>query len=94
MARYRRRDALEFRIATGLEIDGVPYTVDLSCKRATGVPGYRMTLAYVADDGSRTAFVELEPAQGREEARERAEALGGDPVALAEMLRSRAGERP
>ncbi|MFQ5890882.1 MAG: hypothetical protein ACE5JR_12690 [Gemmatimonadota bacterium] len=92
MARYRRRDSIETRLAEDLEVEGVRYTVDLIAKRATGVTGYRLTLAFLARDGSRTAFVDLEPAPGREEAKARAESLRSDPAALRGLLRGRSEE--
>lgn len=94
MARYRRRDAIELRVASGLEIDGTTYTVDVIAKRATGVPGYRMTAAFVAEDGSRTAFVDLGPAPGRDEAKAKAEQLSRDPASVRELLRAGSAEAP
>lgn len=75
MARYRKRDALEARLADELEAEGHTFTVDLTAKRATGIEGYRVTVAFLGLEGAENFFVELEPAESREEAQRRAEAL-------------------
>ena len=89
MARYRKSDALELRLADEVEAGGRRFTADLTAKKATGVPGFRMTLAFLELDGPGGVFVDLEPAPGREEARRRAEALRGDPARLARILAER-----
>lgn len=87
MARYRKRDQIEVSVADGLEVDGERYSVDLIAKRATGVDGYRCTLSFVAEGGGENAFVDLEPASGRSEARRRGEGLREDPDRLRRLLR-------
>lgn len=89
MARYRKSDALEMRLADEVEAEGRVFTADLSAKKATGVPGFRMTLAFLELDGPGSVFVDLDPAPGREEARRRAEALRADPARLAGILADR-----
>ena len=89
MARYRKSDALEVRLADEVEAEGRRFTADLAAKKATGVPGFRMTLAFLEIDGSGSAFVDLEPVPGREEARRRAEELRADPARLARILADR-----
>ena len=91
MARYRRGDQIESRVANELDVDGVVFTVDLIAKKATGVDGYRLTLSCLQVDGPGSRFVRLEPADTREEAEDRAEALAGDPDRLRDLLRA-AGE--
>lgn len=92
MARYRRRDQLEIRVAEALEAAASRWSADLIAKRATGVPGYRMTLAFLELCGDGSAFVELEPAPSREVVEERGQALAADPARLRELLEAeRAG---
>lgn len=86
MARYRRRDATETRLADSLEVDGRTFTVDLIAKRATGVEGYRMTLAFLEVSGPGSFFVDLEPADTRDEATRRAGELGADQGELRRLL--------
>lgn len=92
MARYRRRDALEERLAEALDVDGRTFTVDLIAKRATGVQGYRTTLAFLEREGAGSFFVDLEPAESKEEAGRRAEELAADPVRLRRLLEGELGE--
>lgn len=87
MARYRRGDQREERVAEELESDGRIYRVDLIAKRATGVEGWRMTLAFFEIDGPESAFVNLEPAESREEVTGRVERLRGNPRRLLRLLR-------
>lgn len=87
MARYRRKDQIEVSVADGLEVDGERYAVDLIAKRATGVEGFRCTLSFIAESGGPNAFVDLDPAAGRREVRERGEELRGRPGRLRELLR-------
>lgn len=87
MARYRRKDQIEVSVADDLEIDGRSYSVDLIAKRATGVEGFRCTLSFIAGGEGPNAFVDLEPAAGRREARERGEELRERPERLRELLR-------
>lgn len=89
MARYRRRDALEIPLADRLEIDGRSFTAELIAKRATGVEGYRMTLAFLEIEGAGGFFVDLDPAESRDEVTRRAETLADDPDGLRERLRER-----
>ncbi len=89
MARYRKRDAVEMRLADDLAADGRRFTIDLIAKRATGVEGYRMTLAFLELDGDASFFVDLEPAASREEATSRGEALAADPGRLRTLLEER-----
>lgn len=91
MARYRRRDQVEATVLDELVVDGTRYGVDLIGKRATGVEGYRMTLAFLADAGEQSAFVELEPAATRAEVRRRAEELAKDRERLVRLLREEKG---
>lgn len=88
MARYRRKDQIEVPVAEALEVDGGTYSVDLIAKRATGVEGFRCTLSFIAEEGGPNAFVDLEPAPGRREARERGEALRDDPGKVRDLLRA------
>lgn len=89
MARYRKRDQMEVRVADDLEgPDGGRYSVDLIAKRATGVDGFKCTLSFIAEEGGRNAFVDLEPASGRQQARARGDELGEDPERLRELLRA------
>lgn len=89
MARYRKSDALELRLADEVEAAGRRFSADLIAKKATGVPGFRMTLAFLELDGPGSVFVDLEPAPGREEARRRAEELVAEPARLAAVLAER-----
>ena len=91
MARYRRKDQIEVPVAEGLEVDGSTYSVDLIAKRATGVDGYRCTLSFIAEEGGANAFVDLEPAPGRREARERGEELRDEHEKLRDLLRGELG---
>ncbi len=91
MARYRRQDQIERRVAERLEAGGTRWDVDLIAKRATGVPGYRMTLAFLESEGSAGAFVELDPAPSREDAEERAGELAADPGHLRALLEAERG---
>lgn len=89
MARYRKRDAIEERLSDRVEAEGRAFTADLIAKRATGIQGYRMTLAFLElgnGGGSASFFVELEPAGSREEAQERADRLRGEPERLRRLL--------
>lgn len=87
MARYRRGDQIESRLSDHLEVEGTAYSVDLIAKKATGVDGYRVTLSCIEVDGGGSRFVRMEPADTREEVRERAAELADDPAALRELLR-------
>jgi hypothetical protein len=89
MARYRRKDALEIRLRDDVRGRDTIWTVDLIAKRATGVAGWRMTLAFLEREGPGSAFVELPPAATREEATERAETLRDDPARLVGLLADR-----
>lgn len=91
MARYRRKDQIEVPVAEELEVDGSTYSVDLIAKRATGVDGFRCTLSFIAEEDGANAFVDLEPAAGRREARERGEELRDEPEKLRDLLRSELG---
>lgn len=86
MARYRRRDQIEIRLTESLDAASSRWSADLIAKRATGVSGYRMTLAFLELEGDGSAFVELDPAPSREEAEERGEALRADPDRLRSLL--------
>ena len=86
MARYRKRDSLEIRLVDGVEAAGRTFSADLIAKRATGVRGYRMTLAFIEVAGSASYFLDLEPAASREEAQVRAESLRAEPVLLQRYL--------
>jgi hypothetical protein len=86
MARYRRGDQIERRVTDALEASGSRWSVDLIAKRATGVPGYRMTLAFLEVDGARSAFVELDPEPTREGAEARGAALASDSAQLRSLL--------
>lgn len=93
MARYRKRDAIETRLADALEADGRTFTADLIAKRFTGVEGYRMTLAFLELEGAGSFFVDLDTAPSREEVSRRAEELRGDPAKLRGLLQGElAGE--
>ena len=86
MARYRKRDAFEERVADEIEADGHRFTVDLIAKRATGVEGYRMTLVFLELGDSTSYFVELDPAESREAAERRVESLRTDEAELLRLL--------
>lgn len=89
MARYRKRDAIEARLSDRVEAEGRAFTADLIAKRATGIQGYRVTLAFLEvgnDGGSASFFVELEPAASREEAQELADRLRDEPERLRHLL--------
>lgn len=86
MARYRRRDAIEERVSDRVEAEGRAFTADLIAKRATGVEGYRMTLALLELDGDGSFFVDLESAESREEAQRRATELREDPSRVRDLL--------
>lgn len=86
MARYRRKDSLEMRLADDLRAGGRAFSADLIAKRATGVEGYRMTLAFLELDGEASFFVDLEPVPTREEAARRGEALAEDHGRLRSLL--------
>lgn len=91
MARYRRRDAVEHRLADELEVDGRRYTVDLVAKRATGVEGYRTTVSFASLEGGESLFAELDPTDSREEATRIAEELRADPERLRALARAERG---
>ncbi len=86
MARYRKSDQIERRVADGLEAEGTTWTVDLTAKKATGVEGYRLTLSYLEVDGPGAEFVQVDPADDRPGVEERADALADDPDRLRELL--------
>lgn len=86
MARYRRGDQIEERVSEDLRVDDSAYTVDLIAKKATGVDGYRLTLSYIAVDGTESHFVRLEPADSREAAKDRAKELAGNAERLRHLL--------
>lgn len=86
MARYRKSDQIERRLADGLEVEGTVYTVDLIAKKATGVEGYRMTLSFIDRDGTDSRFARLDPAEDREEVERRAGELSGDDDRLRSLL--------
>ena len=86
MARYRRRDAVEARLSDDVRAEGRTFSADLIAKRATGIEGYRMTVAFLEREGEGHFFVELEPAPTREEAQRRAEELQNDVHSLRELL--------
>lgn len=77
---------METRLADDLSVAGRTFTADLIAKRATGVRGYKMTLAFIERDGAESHFVDLDPASSRDEAEERAEALRADPGLLEQQL--------
>ncbi len=79
-------------MAEDLAANGRAFTADLIAKRATGVAGYRVTLAFFEVDGPRNVIVDLSPAQSREEVAERARTLSGDVEGLLSMLRKGLGE--
>lgn len=89
MARYRRRDSFEMRVSEAIEANGRSYTADLIAKHATGVAGYRVTLAFFELDGPHSAIVQLPPAASRAEVQSRAESLRADSAALARLLTDR-----
>lgn len=86
MARYRRRDSFEMRVSDSVEAEGRTYTADLIAKHATGVAGYRVTLAFFELDGPHNVIVQLPPAASRAEVQARADSLRADPEALARLL--------
>lgn len=88
MARYRRKDRIEVPVAEGLEVDRSTCSVDLIARRATGVDGLRRPLQFIAEEGGSNALVDLDPAPGRREARERGEQLRGGPEKPRELLRA------
>ncbi len=89
MARYRRRDSFESRVSDAVEVKGRTFTADLIAKHATGVAGYRVTLAFFELDGPHNAIVQLPPAISRAEVQARADSLRADPAALARLLAER-----
>jgi hypothetical protein len=89
MARYRRRDSFESRVSEAVEAEGLTFTADLIAKHATGVAGYRVTLAFFELDGPRNAIVQLPAAASRAEVEARADSLRADPDALARLLAER-----
>lgn len=91
MARYRRGDQHELRVADDLEAEGAAWTVDLIAKKATGVEGYRLTLSYIEEDGDRAEFVGLDPVDTRAEVEELAAALSDDADRVREILASAGG---
>jgi len=91
MARYRRRDQIEERVAEALDAAGSRWSVDLIAKRATGVRGYRVTLAFLEAGGERSAFVELDPVPGRDHASARAAELRDAPDRLRDLLEAELG---
>lgn len=91
MARYRRGDQHELRVADDLEARGTAWTVDLIAKKATGVEGYRLTLSFIEVDGTGAEFVGLDPVDSRDEVEELAGALSGDPERIREILASADG---
>jgi len=91
MARYRRRDQIEERVTGALDAAGSRWSVDLIAKRATGVPGYRVTLAFLETEGARSAFVELEPAPSREAASALAVRLREAPERVRSLLEEELG---
>lgn len=91
MARYRRRDSFEIRVSDSVEAGGGVYTADLIAKHATGVAGYRVTLAFFELDGPHSVIVQLPSAASRAEVQARAESLRADPAALAALFAERSG---
>ncbi|MFW6193590.1 MAG: hypothetical protein ACOC83_08915 [Gemmatimonadota bacterium] len=91
MARYRRRDQQEYSVADRLEAGGRRYAVELIAKKATGVEGYRLTLSYLETDGPDSAFVQLDPADTRDEVEDRARELSADPDRLRRLLAEQRG---
>lgn len=91
MARYRRGEQHEIRVADGLEAGGTVWTVDLIAKKATGVEGYRMTLSFLEADGTGAEFVGLDPVDSRAEVEEVAGTLAGDPDRVREILAAAQG---
>lgn len=87
MARYRRHDQVDLQIAEGLAVDGKAYEVDLIAKKATGVRGFRVTLAFIGPQGGDNAFVDLEPVGTRQEAEDLAADLQEKPDELRHLLR-------
>ena len=86
MARYRRGDQHEIRVADELAAGGATWTVDLIAKKATGVEGYRLTLSFIETDGSASEFVGLDPVDTRGEVEARAGELADDPDRVREIL--------
>lgn len=94
MPRYRRGEQVTLHLHDALEIDGTSYEVDLIAKRATGVRGYRVTVAFIAEEGSRNVFAELDPVESREAAEEVAGELLEDREGLRRLHREQgAGAR-
>lgn len=78
-------------MADRLEAGGRRYAVELIAKKATGVEGYRLTLSYLETDGPDSAFVQLDPADTRDEVEDRARELSADPDRLRRLLAEQRG---
>jgi hypothetical protein len=76
-------------VSDAVEVKGRTFTADLIAKHATGVAGYRVTLAFFELDGPHNAIVQLPPAISRAEVQARADSLRADPAALARLLAER-----
>lgn len=87
MPRYRRGEQVTVHLHDALEIEGEPFEVDLIAKRATGVRGYRVTVAFIAEEGERNVFAELEAVDSRGEAEDVAAELSNDPERLRRLYR-------
>jgi hypothetical protein len=44
---------IEHRLASDLEIDGVPHMVNLVARKGTGVQGFRVSVVYIPHEGGR-----------------------------------------
>ncbi len=87
----RPRSWVEHRLADALEIDGATYTVDLVARRATGSPGYRMTIVFLPHaTGSREIEVELGQATTTADVHGRVRALAGADERLRMFVREAA----
>ncbi len=69
-----------------MEARGRTFSAELIAKRATGVQGYKMTLAFFELEGTGAYLVELDPVASREEIARRADELRADPEELLRLL--------
>jgi len=81
----------EHRLADRLEVDGVPYTVELVARRGTGVQGYRVTVHYIPHEGGTEIQVQLPNAASTADVHRLARELEADPLRLVSMAHEARG---
>ncbi len=88
----RPRSWVEHRLADELEIDGVPYVVELVARKGTGSAGYRVTVVYMPlRPGVGEVEAALPPATTTTDIHQQVRELTGNTERLLQLFRGAAG---